>query len=167
MPRSLRHGRQQVAIPGPSVMPDEVLSAMHRPMPNIYEGELIDVSSSLAVDLPGIARTESQAFVTISNGHGAWDMALSNTLSRGDEVLVLESGVFATSWGNMGMTAGLQTRTVPGSDRAPVDPDAVEEALREDKQHRIKAILVVHVDTASSVRNDIQAIRKAIEGGMI
>ena len=92
MSRSLRHGRQQVAIPGPSVIPDRVLAAMNRAMPNIYEGELIDASLSVLTDLPSIARTTGEVFITISNGHGAWDMALSNTLSRGDTVLVLESG---------------------------------------------------------------------------
>ena len=56
MPRSLRHGRQLVAIPGPSVIPDRVLAAMHQPMPNIYEGDLIDTSKSVIADLPGNGR---------------------------------------------------------------------------------------------------------------
>jgi len=152
-----------VAIPGPSVIPDRVLSAMHRAMPNIYQGELIDMSLSIFEDLPAIARTQSEAFVAVSNGHGAWQMALSNTLSRGDTVLVLESGVFAASWGRMAETSGLAARVLGGRDRLPVDPDAVEAALREDAAHAIKAILVVQVDTASSVLNDIAAIRRAID----
>ena len=92
MNRSLKAGRELVAIPGPSVIPDRVLAAMNQAMPNIYEGELIDASKSVLADLPAIARTEGEAFVTVSNGHGAWDMALSNTLSRGETVLVLEIG---------------------------------------------------------------------------
>ena len=163
MTRSLRHGRQLVAIPGPSVIPDKVLAAMSQPMPNIYEGELIETSLSVLADLPGIARTEGEAYVTISNGHGAWDMALSNTLSKGDTVLVLESGRFAVGWGKMGATAGIKVETLQGSDSGPVDPGAVEETLRADTTGEIKAILVVHVDTASSVRNDIPAIRKAMD----
>ena len=163
MTRSLRHGRQLVAIPGPSVIPDRVLAAMHQAMPNIYEGELVDLSLSVISDLPAMARTEGEVFIAIANGHGAWDMALSNTLSRGEKVLVLESGRFAVGWGNMGATAGVEVQVVPGNDRGPVDPAAVEEALRADPQHVIKAVLVVHVDTASSVRNDIPAIRKAMD----
>ncbi len=89
MSRSLRHGRQLVAIPGPSVIPDRVLAAMHQPMPNIYEGNLIDTSQSVFEELPAIARTQGEAFVAVSNGHGAWEMALTNTLCRGDRVLVL------------------------------------------------------------------------------
>lgn len=163
MSRSLRYGRQLVAIPGPSVIPDRVLAAMHQAMPNIYEGELIDMSQSVLEELPSIARTQGDVFITISNGHGAWEMALSNTLSRGNKVLVLESGRFAVSWGRLGATAGLDVQVLPGNDRAPVEAAAVEEVLEADKTHEIKAILVVQVDTASSVRNDISAIRAAID----
>lgn len=163
MSRSLRHGRQMVAIPGPSVIPDKVLAAMHQPMPNIYEGELIDTSLSLFEDLPAVARTTSEAFVTVSNGHGGWDMALSNTLSRGDKVLVLQSGVFAPAWGAMAKTMGLDVELIPGTHRDPVDPNALEATLRSDTSQRIKAVLVVQVDTASSVLNDVAALRKAID----
>ena len=161
--RSLRHGRSIVSIPGPSVMPERVLAAMHQSMPNIYEGDLIDVSNSLFADLPAIARTSGNAYIAICNGHGAWEMALTNTLSRGDEVLVLESGTFATNWGEMADTLGLKVRTVPGTDRDPVDPNAVEAALREDTAGKLKAVLVVQVDTATSVKNDIPAIRAAMD----
>jgi len=163
VPRSLRHGRQLVSIPGPSVIPDRVLAAMNQPMPNIYEGNLIETSKSVLADLPAIARTTGEVFIAISNGHGAWEMALTNTLSRGDHVLVLESGRFATGWGKMGETTGLHVETLPGDDRGPVDPAGVESALRADKGHLIKAVLVVQVDTATSVRNDIPAIRAEID----
>lgn len=160
---SLRHGRQLVAIPGPSVIPDRVLAAMNQAMPNIYEGDLVDQSKTLFEDLPRIARTAGDAFITVSNGHGAWEMALTNTLSRGDRILVLESGRFARGWGSMGATAGLEVQTLAGDDRGPVDLNAVEDALREDPTHTIKAILVVQVDTATSVRNDIQGVRAAMD----
>src|SRR5215471_4314447 len=98
---SLRAGREIVAIPGPSVVPDRVLAAMHRAMPDIYEGELIETSNAIFEQLPRLVRTSGRPFVTVSNGHGAWEMAISNTLSQGDRVLVLESGRFAVSWGEM------------------------------------------------------------------
>ena len=80
---SLSHGRPMVSIPGPSVIPDRVLAAMHRAMPNIYEGDLVEVSYSVQDDLRKIARTEQPVYISVSNGHGAWEMAISNTLSRG------------------------------------------------------------------------------------
>lgn len=160
---SLRHGRPMVSIPGPSVIPDRVLNAMHRPMPNIYEGDLIDLSFSVLDDLPKVARTSQPVFVSVSNGHGAWDMATSNTLSRGDLVLVLEAGRFAGSWGSQAAVSGIRTETLSAVPGYPVDPAAVEERLKADTGHEIAAILVVQVDTATSVRNDIAAIRRAID----
>jgi alanine-glyoxylate transaminase/serine-glyoxylate transaminase/serine-pyruvate transaminase len=145
------------------VIPDRVLSAMHRPMPNIYEGELIDLSLGVLADLPGLARTTSPVFITISNGHGAWEMAVTNTLSRGDKVLVLESGRFALAWGEMAAVSGVEVEVLHAAPRSPVDPVAVEARLVADPGHEIAAILVVQVDTASSVVNDIAAIRAAID----
>ena len=163
MQLSLNAGRELVAIPGPSVVPDRVLSAMHRPMPNIYEGELIEVSNEVFERLPGIARTTGRVFVTISNGHGAWEMAISNTLSRGDRVLVLESGRFAIAWGEMAAFSGVETEVLMAPDRGPVDPAVVEAHLRADRERRIKAVFVAQVDTGTSVLNDIAALRRAID----
>ena len=160
---SLNFGREFVAIPGPSVVPDRVLNAMHRAMPNIYEGELLEVSDSLFADLPGIARTAGKVFVAIGNGHGGWEMAISNTLSRGDRVLVLESGQFAVSWGDMAALSGVHVDVLPGSMRRPVDPSAVEARLRADRERAIRAIFMVQVDTGTSVRNDVAAVRAALD----
>jgi alanine-glyoxylate transaminase/serine-glyoxylate transaminase/serine-pyruvate transaminase len=160
---TLRHGRPQVAIPGPSIVPDRVLAAMHRPMPNIYDGPLLDVSNSLFADLPAIARTDGEVFIVIGNGHAAWQMAVSNTMRRGEKVLVLESGTFAVVWGEQAALSGADVEVLPGTDDGPVDPATVEERLRADTDHEIKSILVVLADTATGVRNDIAAIRRAID----
>ncbi|MEM8841802.1 MAG: aminotransferase class V-fold PLP-dependent enzyme [Pseudomonadota bacterium] len=160
---SLSFGRHHVSIPGPSVIPERVLNAMHRAMPNIYEGALVDTSNSVLEELPAIARTSGQAFMPITNGHGAWEMALTNTLSRDDQVLVLETGRFAAGWGGMGAFLGLRTDSIISDPGVAVDPARVEERLRADTGHAIKAVLVVQIDTASSVWNDIAAIRRAID----
>src|SRR6056297_1719605 len=91
---SLSQGRAYLAIPGPSVMPDSVLRAMHRASPNIYEGELHDLTHSLVPDLKLVAQTDGHVAIYIGNGHAAWEAALANTLSRGDTVLVLATGTF-------------------------------------------------------------------------
>ena len=160
---SLRHGRPLVISPGPSVIPDRVLSAMARPMPNMYAGEIVDISLEVLAELPGLARTEGTPFIVIGNGHAAWQMAIANTLSRGDRVLVLESGTFARAWGEMAARSGVVVETLPGSDRGPVDPAAVEARLAADTDHSIRSVLMVQADTATSVRNDIAAIRAAID----
>ena len=84
-------------------------------------------------------------------------------LSRGDTVLVLESGRFALGWGEMATMMGVEVEALKGDWRRAVDPAAVEERLKRDKGHAIKAVLVVQIDTASGVVNDIPAIRKAMD----
>ena len=164
---NLNRGRALTSMPGPSVIPDRVLSAMHVAMPNIYEGALVEKSEGVFRDLPRIARTGGRAFMAIANGHGAWEMALTNTLRRGDKVLVLESGRFAIGWGEQAKVLGCEVEVLKSRPRCPVDPDAVEARLRADMQAsggpEIRAILVVQIDTASGVWNDIAAIRRAID----
>ncbi len=162
-PVNLNHGRETVAIPGPSIVPEQVLQAMNRPMPDIYSGDLVDVSDEVFAKLPALAKTSGEAFVIISNGHGAWQMAISNTLARGDTVLTLESGRFAVVWGDMAEVSGVKSEVLPGGDDRPVDPEAVRARLADDLGHDIKAVLMVQTDTGSSVRNDIQAVRAAID----
>ncbi|MGB0797235.1 MAG: alanine--glyoxylate aminotransferase family protein, partial [Paracoccaceae bacterium] len=89
---SLSSGRSYLAIPGPSVIPDEVLRAMHRPSPNIYEGELIEITKSVIPDLKYVAKTAGNVAIYIANGHGAWEAALSNIVEAGDHVLVAATG---------------------------------------------------------------------------
>ncbi|MGD1926951.1 MAG: pyridoxal-phosphate-dependent aminotransferase family protein [Paracoccaceae bacterium] len=160
---NLNRGRALTSIPGPSVIPEDVLRSMHRSFPNMYEGPLVDISHSVFDDLPKVAHTEGKVFMAISNGHGAWEMSLTNTMRRGDKVLVLASGRFAIGWGEQAEQLGCEVETIDFGDRGPVDPDRVEERLRADTAHEIKAILVVQIDTASGVWNDIGAIRKAID----
>lgn len=150
-------------MPGPSVIPDRVLGAMHMSMPNIYDGALVDVSKSIFDDLPAVARTAGPVFIAISNGHGAWEMALTNTLNRGDKVLVLESGRFAIGWGDQARMLGCEAEILHAPKRAAVNPDDLELRLRADTGHEIKAVLVVQVDTASGVWNDIAALRRAMD----
>jgi alanine-glyoxylate transaminase/serine-glyoxylate transaminase/serine-pyruvate transaminase len=160
---SLAQGRHYLAIPGPSVVPDRVLNAMHRASPNIYTGELHDVTRSLFPDLKSLAGTQGEAAIYVANGHGAWEAALSNVLSRGDGVLVLATGRFAVGWGETAARLGAEVQTLDFGLRSAVDPVEVTKALLEDEAHAIRAVLVVQVDTASSVRNDIAAIRTAID----
>ena len=160
---SLANGRAYLAIPGPSVIPDAVLRAMHRASPNIYEGELHDLTHSLIPDLKAVALTEQDVAIYIGNGHAAWEAALSNVLSEGDTVLVLATGRFCVGWGEMAEGLGITVQTIDFGDRADVDLAKVEDALRADKAGKIKAILAVHVDTSTSVKNDIAGLRRVLD----
>lgn len=160
---TLGQGRDFLAIPGPTVIPDEVLSAMHRPAIDIYAGSLIEVTESCLTSLQSVFQTRSSVYIYAANGHGAWEAALGNVLSRGDEILVLESGLFAKTWGGSGELRGLSVRYVTGDWRQPVDYSATAEILKADNKHRIKALLAVQVDTASGVVNDVQRLRRLLD----
>src|ERR1700722_14202155 len=156
-------GREFLALPGPTNMPDEVLRAMHRPPLDIYSEQMLGMTDSLLRDLSKLFATKGHSYIYIANGHGAWEGALSNVLSRGDKVLVLESGRFAVGWGNAAAAMGAEVEVLKGDWRRAVRPVEVEARLRQDKDHRIKAILVAQIDTASGAVNDIEAIGKAIK----
>jgi alanine-glyoxylate transaminase/serine-glyoxylate transaminase/serine-pyruvate transaminase len=160
---SLSNGRAYLAIPGPSVIPDAVLQAMHRPSPNIYEGELHALTDSLVPDLKAIAMTDQNVAIYIGNGHAAWEAALANVLSRGDTVLVLATGRFCIGWGEMAEGMGLKVETIDYGAQAPIDLAQVEAHLAADTAGRIKAVLAVHVDTSTSVKNDIAGLRVTMD----
>jgi alanine-glyoxylate transaminase/serine-glyoxylate transaminase/serine-pyruvate transaminase len=159
----VRAGREFLAIPGPTNMPDEVLRAMHRPALDIYSEQMVELTDGLLRDLSKLFATKGRSYIHIANGHGAWESALSNVLSRGDKVLVLESGRFAIGWGNAAAAMGAEVEVLKGDWRRSIRPAEVEARLRLDADHQIKAILAVQVDTASGAFNDIEAIGKAIK----
>lgn len=162
-PPIARHGREYLAIPGPSVIPDAVLQAMHRGAPNIYAGALVDLAATLGPDLKRVARTDGHVAMYIGNGHAAWEAALANTIAPGETVLVPATGRFAHGWADMAEGLGADVQIMDFGKRAPMDMDQIEAALRADTDHKIKAVLGVHVDTSTSIRNDIHAVRKALD----
>lgn len=162
-PPIARHGREYLAIPGPSVIPEAVLRAMHRPAPNIYAGQLIDMTASIVPDLLRVARTKGKVAMYIGNGHAAWEAALANVVAPGDRILVPATGRFAHGWADMAEGQGIETDILDFGKRAPMDMARIADALRADKSHQIKAVLGVHVDTSTSIRNDIQALRAVLD----
>jgi alanine-glyoxylate transaminase/serine-glyoxylate transaminase/serine-pyruvate transaminase len=160
---SLANGRPYLAIPGPSVMPDAVLRAMHRAAPNIYEGALPDMVAGMIPDLRAVARTAGQVAIYIANGHGAWEAALANTVAPGQRVLVPATGRFGHGWAEVAEGLGIAAEVLDHGRQAPIDPERIRAALRADKGGAIKAVLAVHVDTSSTVRSDIAALRAVLD----
>lgn len=156
-------GRSYLAIPGPSVMPDEVLAAMHRSAPNIYAGELVEMTASLVPDLRRVARTEGSVAMYIGNGHAAWEAALANTVTAGEKVLVPATGRFGHGWADVAEGLGLSVETLDFGKRAPMDMERIAEALRADNGREIKAVLAVHVDTSTSILNNIKELRSVLD----
>ncbi|MBE3639449.1 pyridoxal-phosphate-dependent aminotransferase family protein [Mangrovicoccus algicola] len=160
---SLAHGRHYLAIPGPSVMPDRVLQAMHRPAPNIYYGALAEMTDAMIPDLKRVACTEGHVAIYIANGHGVWEASLANVAAPGEAMLALCTGRFGFGWAETAARMGIAVERMDFGLQAPVDPARLQERLRADTDHAIRVITMVQVDTATSVRSDVAAVRRAID----
>ena len=158
-----KRGINFLQTPGPTHIPDRVLQAMQRQSIDFAGQRFKDIALSCYPDLQQLFRTEGKVFIYASNGHGAWEAVLANLFSPGDKVLVPETGMFSLSWTGMAEALGIEAEYLESDWRHAVDPARIEERLREDKVHRIKAVLLVHTDTATSVTSDIAAVRRAID----
>ncbi|NIZ61348.1 aminotransferase [Sedimentitalea sp. CY04] len=159
----LTAGRAYLAIPGPSVIPDQVLQAMHRASPNIYAGELVEMTHGLIPDLRRVAQTDHNVAIYIANGHGTWEAALSNVISPGDRVLVPGASEFSQGWALMARGLGAEVEQLSHDQSSCWDLEQVAHSLKNDPNRRIKAVLAVHVDTSTSIRNDIVALRALMD----
>ena len=154
------NGRIHRALPGPSIIPEKVLQAMQRPAPNIYGGELEEITMSILSDIAKLADTKGRVALYISNGHGVWEAALANLFNENDKIIAISNGVFGKHWGNIASKLGIDVLHLEyGMDRT-FKMDDLEKVLAEDKDKRIKGILVVQTDTASSMLLSINEINK-------
>lgn len=156
-------GQTYLAIPGPSVIPEEVLRSMHRSAPNIYEGELIEITRSLIPDLNYVARSSGNVAIYIANGHGIWEAALSNIATANDHILVVATGRFAHGWAEMARKLGIKVDVVDFGKNRALDIEVLAKKLKSEPKTKYKAILMTHVDTSTSVKNDILNVRKKLD----
>ncbi len=160
---SVRRGWNFLMTPGPTNIPERIQAAMNRPALEYAGPEFLDLSMGVHEDLKKLFRTDSEVFIYSANGHGAWEAAISNTLSPGDTVLVPGTGQFSMGWSDMAETHGVNSIYLENDWRNGIDPSEIEQKLRDDTAHKIKAVLMVHTDTASSITSDIPAIRKTMD----
>jgi alanine-glyoxylate transaminase/serine-glyoxylate transaminase/serine-pyruvate transaminase len=158
-----RPGRHFLQIPGPTNTPDRVLRAMAAPTIDHRGPEFAELGREVLAGLKTVFQTESPVVIYPASGSGAWEASLVNTLSPGDTVLAFDIGEFAEKWAEVARRLGLVVELVPGTWRRGVDPDEVGERLQQDRDHRIKALLVVHNETSTGVTSRLPAIRRAID----
>ena len=161
--RKPMRGRNFLMTPGPTNIPDRVLAAMHRPAVDLTDPDFMAVAHSCLEDLARVFRTRSRVFLYASNGHGAWEAALANVIGEGDLVLAPSTGVFSQAWGTLAGDLGAEVEELPSDWRSGFDPARIEERLRADAGHRIRVVLAVQTDTATSVTSDVAAVRRALD----
>lgn len=160
---ALRSGRHFLQIPGPTNVPERVLRAIDSATIDHRGPGFAQLGLGVIDGLKRVFKTKGDVVIYPASGTGAWEAALVNTLSPGDRVLMFETGHFAALWKRMATELGLNAEFVPGDWRHGVDPNLVESKLREDRQHQIKAVCVVHNETSTGVASRIGEIRAAID----
>ncbi len=156
-------GRHFFANPGPTNMPDSVLRAMDRNSIDFNDPEFVEVYDAAVAGVRRVLRTTQHLFMYNASGHGAWEASLTNLLSPGDRIIVLESGYFSDEWANMARAHGLDVQSIAADWRRGVDIGAVRDALAADKAHAVKAVCAVHNETATGMKLPLEEIRVAID----
>ncbi len=159
-----RSGRHFLQIPGPTNTPDRVLRAMAQPTIDHRSAEFAALGRAVLDGLKRIFQTEAPVLMFPSSGTGGWEAALVNTLSPGDRVLGFDIGEFSRTWAEVARRLGLDVDLVPGDWRHGVDPAVLEARLADDRDHRVRAVLVVHNETSTGVTSRLPEIRRAIDG---
>src|SRR3990170_2361943 len=158
-----RSGRHFLQIPGPTNVPDRILRAIDMPTMDHRGPAFGKMGLEILAGLREVFQTRHFVVIYPASGTGAWEAALVNTLSPCDRVLMFETGQFATLWSKMAERLGLKVEIVPTDWRRGVDPALVEAKLKEDREHTIRAVCVVHNETSTGVTSRIAAIRTAID----
>ena len=158
-----RRGRHFLQIPGPTNVPDRVLRAIDRPTIDHRGAEFAALGHEVLDGLKQVFRTTGHVIIYPASGTGAWEAALVNTLSPGDRVLMVETGQFAALWQKLATRLGLSVDFIPGDWRHGVDPAVIEQRLAKDRDHRIKAVCVVHNETSTGVTSRIPLVRNAMD----
>ena len=159
----LRAGRHFLQIPGPSNVPDSVLRAMSQAVVDHRGPDFPELTFGILDQLKPIFNTAAPIVIFPSSGTGAWEAALVNVLSPGDKVLAFETGWFATLWKSMAEKLGVEVEWVEGDWRHGVDPTIVEEKLKADTTHNIRAVCVVHNETSTGATSRSGEIPQAID----
>ena len=156
-------GRHFLQIPGPTNVPDRVLQAIAMPTIDHRGPEFAELGKDVVAGMKRVFQTAGTVVMYPSSGTGAWEAALVNTLSPGDRVLMVETGQFASLWHQMATRLGLDIDLIPGDWRHGAQPAQIAERLAADREHRVKAVCVVHNETSTGVTSRISEIRAAID----
>jgi alanine-glyoxylate transaminase/serine-glyoxylate transaminase/serine-pyruvate transaminase len=158
----LHTGRHFLQIPGPTNVPDRILRAMDQPVIDHRGPEFAALTAEVLEGLGGVFQTNSPVVIYPSSGTGAAEAALVNTLSPGDHVLIFETGHFSQIWRQVAERLGLEVDYIPGNWRRGASDVELEERLRRDHRHSLKAVVVVHNETSTGVTSRIRDLRRAI-----
>jgi alanine-glyoxylate transaminase / serine-glyoxylate transaminase / serine-pyruvate transaminase len=156
-------GRHFLQIPGPTNVPDRILRAMDLPVIDHRSPEFAQLAKEVLEGTRAIFQTKGPVVMYPASGTGAWEAALVNTLSPGDDVILFETGHFSSLWRGVAEKFSIRVEYIPGNWRRGANPSELEARLAADRNHKIKAVLVVHNETSTGVTSRIPELRRAID----
>jgi alanine-glyoxylate transaminase / serine-glyoxylate transaminase / serine-pyruvate transaminase len=159
----LSSGRHFLQIPGPTNTPLPILAAIAKPTIDHRSPEFAALGLDVLGQIRSVFKTEGPVIIYPTSGTGAWEAALVNTLSPGDRVLMFETGWFSTLWSKMATALGLRADIIPGDWRSGVRAEQIADRLLADRAHEYKAVAVVHNETSTGAKSNIEAVRRAID----
>ena len=163
MPRKYVPGKHFLQIPGPSNVPDRILRAMDFPTIDHRGQDFFDLSKKSLLGMKKVFKTDSHVIIYPASGTGAWEAALTNTMSTGDTVLMVETGHFASLWRKLANRLGIVTELIPTDWRRGAVADKIKDRLLSDNSNQIKAVCVVHNETSTGCMSNIKEVREAID----
>jgi alanine-glyoxylate transaminase/serine-glyoxylate transaminase/serine-pyruvate transaminase len=162
MPRIYAPGKHFLQIPGPSNVPDRVLRAMDFPTIDHRGQDFFDLSKKCLSGMKKIFKTEAHVIIYPASGTGAWEAALTNTMSIGDTVLMVETGHFASLWCKLANRLGIVTELIPTDWRRGAVAEKIKDRLLRDNSNKIKAVCVVHNETSTGCMSNVKEVREAM-----
>lgn len=158
-----RAGRHFLQIPGPSHVPDRILRAMDYPTMDHRGPAFAELGNKVLNGMQSIFKCSGPVVIYPSSGTGAWEAALVNVMSAGDKAVMVETGHFAGLWSQLANKLGIEADVIATDWRRGVEPNAIEDYLRADKDHQTKAVCVVHNETSTGATSRINQVRQAID----
>ncbi|WP_159999694.1 alanine--glyoxylate aminotransferase family protein [Roseomonas sp. 18066] len=156
-------GRHFLQIPGPTNVPDRVLRALDNPTMDHRGPDFGLFGAQLLEKVKAVFKTTQPVVIYPASGTGAWEAALVNTLSPGDQVLMCETGQFSFLWREMAERLGIRPEIIQTDWRRGADVPGIEARLRADRDHAIKAVCVVHNETSTGATSRVDEVRRAID----
>jgi alanine-glyoxylate transaminase/serine-glyoxylate transaminase/serine-pyruvate transaminase len=157
-------GRHFLQIPGPTNVPERVLRAMDRAVPDHRGSEMPALTGEIVDRLRTVFGSQSAEIVLYpGSGTAGWEASLVNTLSPGDHVLAFNAGHFSHLYAECARQMGFEVEEVELDWGMGVPADVIEDRLRRDAQHTIRAVMVVHNETSAGTTTNLAAIRKSID----
>lgn len=158
----MQTGTTHLFIPGPTNVPDVVRRAMNVPMEDHRAPDFPDLVHDVLAGLQRVLKNRTgRVFLYPASGTGAWEAAITNTLNRGDRVLMSRFGQFSHLWAEMAQRLGLDVECIDVEWGAGVPVDEYERRLAADPS--IRGVFVTHNETTTGVTSDVAAVRRAMD----